>query len=418
MAADEFVNAIETLPTTLLDRQQSMKALTSKLIGRAPSAASALHAGEPPSVGSAREAALGTPAEAAAAASAEPPCAAEAAETTEAAETAEAAEAAEAAEEAEVTELIEMISRTSVLSSRRPVHRSGRRRRLSGERQREERGGGGPKAADIGPGWNSTPHRNRPRSLKGLNSMTDEPWKASEELNFGRDAHIEWTAQHKNLYRSGVRPLAAESVRDIEASASKKSELMGNRLLTRQARQAAVKQRAELAALRAARRAEEAALAAELERMRKRWEDELRREAQAEDAAVAAAVREEQRRRVAEAAAAAEAAEAALRAEADEAERVKLRELAESKAEAATRARAGKEEEAAERARAAAARSAQKGIKLKPKGAKFKPSASIDTPDGTPKLTPKSAKKRKEEFLHRSVASQRMSQKHGSRANA
>ena len=96
MAADEFVNAIETLPTTLLDRQQSMKALTSKLIGRAPSAASALHAGEPPSVGSAREAALGTPAEAAAAASAEPPCAAEAAETTEAAETAEAAEAAEA----------------------------------------------------------------------------------------------------------------------------------------------------------------------------------------------------------------------------------------------------------------------------------------------------------------------------------
>lgn len=212
------------------------------------------------------------------------------------------------------------------------------------------------KKHDIGPGWDFTPHRNRPSVLRGLNTVTNEPWKRAEDLNYGRDAHIEWRTTHKNLLgRSSAAPV--ETLDEVEAEALRKSELMGNRLLQEQTKQAKARRRAKAAAVRARRRAEEEARAAEMEARRSEVEAELRRAAHAEDAELVAELA--RRRREAEA----EAKEEARR----RAEEEKLREEAEAKAKeeaaAARAAKARKDEEAEKKAKAkaAAAAAAAKG---------------------------------------------------------
>ena len=93
--------------------------------------------------------------------------------------------------------------------------------------------------------------------LKGLQTITDEPWKRSEDLNYGRDAHIEWSRSHFNLVNSGAVDLNFFS--EIESEAINKSEAMGNRLLQQQRRKEAARRRAREAAIRAEQRAEEEA---------------------------------------------------------------------------------------------------------------------------------------------------------------
>jgi len=284
----------------------------------------------------------------------------------------------------EVTELVALLSMPSQhgVSKRAPLHR------------REEK----KKVTDIGPGWNSTPHRSRPKALRGLNSTTEEPWTRSEVLNYGSDAYIEWRTNHKSLYRSGGVP--EHSLVGIESSTSKKSEAMGNRQLNRQARQLAARKRAELAALKAAQRAEEEAWAAELQVMRKAWEAELVRQAQAEDKVLVEAI--ERQRRLEAAAAAEVAAAEAARVEAEEAaqlsETKKAKERDAEEALRVDRARIAKEKEAAQAAQANKGKAAASkgGVQFESKG------------------KPSPAKKKnadKESFMHRSVASQRASQK-------
>jgi len=287
----------------------------------------------------------------------------------------------ESPEAREVNELVELLARDSLHSpSKRSLVR-GRRRQPTRLMSAPEDIGKGTKTGDIGPGWNSTPHRNRPTALRGLNSVSDEPWKRSEELNYGRDAHIEWRTNHKNLYRHGAVP--DETFSHLQDTASQKSQQMGNRLLNRQARQAAAKRRAELAAIKAAHRAEEEAMLLQLEGLRQEWEVMMVDEARAEDEALERKQREQravQERLEAQAKAVqeAEAADAAWLA-ADERLRLEAEEGA------------ALERQAEERRQADAVRFDD--VKAK----------SRET-------------RKKEAFMHRSVASQRMSVKTGSKA--
>ena len=168
---------------------------------------------------------------------------------------------------------------------------------------------------------------------------TDEPWKRCEELNYGRDLHIEWRTNHQALDRSGMVPDDID--KGIEQLASKKSEQLGNRLLTLEAKREASKRRAELAAMRAAERAEMEARAAALEELRASISAKLVQEATAADAAIEEEL-ERERRRQAEAAAKAAAAAAA------EAKRVAEEAAAAAKAAVAEAEARRKEEERAE----------------------------------------------------------------------
>ena len=154
---------------------------------------------------------------------------------------------------------------------------------------------------------------------------TDEPWKRCEELNYGRDLHIEWRTNHQALYRSGMVPDDID--KGIEQLASTKSEQLGNRLLTLEAKREASKRRAELAAMRAAERDE--------------MEEKLVQEAAAADAAIEEELERERRRQV-------EAAAKAAAAAAAEAKRVAEEAAAAAKAAAAEEAERRKEEERAE----------------------------------------------------------------------
>ena len=237
-------------------------------------------------------------------------------------------------EAAEVDELVELIERTSLHAPSKRTPLSTRHRKRKGESSSSAA-----PASDIGPGWNSTIHRNRPRGLRGIVPSTDEPWKRCEELNYGRDLHIEWRTNHQALYRSGMVPDDID--KGIEQLASKKSEQMGNRLLTLEAKREASKRRAELAAMRAAERAEMEARAAALEELRASISAKLVQEATAADAAIEEEL-ERERRRQAEAAAKAAAAAAA------EAKRLAEEAAAAAKAAVAEAEARRKEEERAE----------------------------------------------------------------------
>ena len=237
-------------------------------------------------------------------------------------------------EAAEVDELVELIERTSLHAPSKRTPLSTRHRKRKGESSSSAA-----PASDIGPGWNSTIHRNRPRGLRGIVPSTDEPWKRCEELNYGRDLHIEWRTNHQALYRSGMVPDDID--KGIEQLASKKSEQLGNRLLTLEAKREASKRRAELAAMRAAERAEMEARAAALEELRLKVQAKLVEEARAADAAIEEEL-ERERRRQAEAAAKAAAAAAA------EAKRLAEEAAAAAKAAVAEAEARRKEEEQAE----------------------------------------------------------------------
>ena len=257
------------------------------------------------------------------------------------------------AEVSEVSELIAMIEHSPMhhAASKRPPLRT----RTDGSVAKKGLPGAPGKAL---PEWDSTPHRNRPIALRGLNSVSDEPWKRSEELNFGADAHIEWAHSHKNLVISGMVPV--ESIFDYENAARKKSESMGNRLLRQQKRKLAAERRARAEAIEAARRAEEERLAAELEARRAEVEAALVRIARAEDAEV------EQRLREA-------AAAAAARRRAEEEERQRLEEVR----------RQEEEEEKLQAARAAEEQRAAKFTKEREEAAK-KAAATKRTAGGSP----------------------------------
>ena len=227
----------------------------------------------------------------------------------------------------EVNELMKMISHGS--PSKRP-----NRPRVTNQPHRYQ-------SKSIGPGWDSTPHRNRPRALKGLVPTTEEPWMRSEYLNM--DPELEFVTTHTHLMDAGK--LSPRSLAAFKAHADSQAERMGNRLLQQKRRKEIAERRARIEAVRAARREEEARIAAELEARRQGVERELIREAEALDAEIRAEV-ERQRRAAAQA-----AAEAAAR-EAEERE----------KAEAEERAR---EEEAQKVAAAAAARKAERAEQQK-----------------------------------------------------
>ena len=137
-------------------------------------------------------------------------------------------------EASEVSELLEMISRGS--PSKRP------------QKPRFH----SPAPSSIGPGWDSTPHRNRPRALKGLVVQSDEPWLKSEILNM--DPELEFVTTHANLINHGQ--LTPKSLAAFKSQASLKSESMGNRLLRQQRKKEEAERRAKLEAIRAAERAE------------------------------------------------------------------------------------------------------------------------------------------------------------------
>lgn len=228
--------------------------------------------------------------------------------------------AAEAAESTEVDELVAMMS-LGGSPSKRPNRRVVQRFKQN---------------KSIGPGWDSTPHRNRPRALKGLVPTTEEPWMRSEILN--GDPELEFVTTHAHLMDHGK--LSPRTLKAFKAQADSKAESMGNRLLQQKRKKEVMERKARVEAVRAARREEEARIAAELEARRQHVERELIREAEALDAEIRAEIERERR------AAARAAAEAAAR-EAEERE----------KAEAEERAR---EEAAQKAAEAAAAKKAEK----------------------------------------------------------
>ena len=205
---------------------------------------------------------------------------------------------------AEVRELVAMITSSSKHSNSKRLPLRARARAAAAVPA--------PKISDR-PAWDSTPHRNRPRVLKGQGSITNEPWKRSEDLNYGRDAHIEWSRTHFNLVNSGAVGLNFFS--EIESEAINKSESMGNRLLQQQKRKEAARQRAREAAIRAEQKAEAEAREVAREAKRVEVEELLAREAKAEDIALKAEMERQRLQAEAEAAAAAAAAEAARLAE-------------------------------------------------------------------------------------------------------
>ena len=203
----------------------------------------------------------------------------------------------------EVNELLAMMSRGSRMGGS-PSRRTGSPSRRTPKRKQKQLD-----RADVGPGWNSTPHRNRPIVLRGQKSVTDEPWKRSEQLNM--DPHGDWEAAHPRLIGSGK--LSSEILAHLAADERKKSEAMGNRLIHLQKRKDAAQRAAKAAAARAAERAEAAAQEAAREAARKGLEAAMVEQARQEDETIRVEI--ERRRLEAAAAAAAAAAEAARHAE-------------------------------------------------------------------------------------------------------
>jgi len=234
-----------------------------------------------------------------------------------------------------------------------------------------------PDSRAIGPGWDFTPHRNRPRSLVGLKPVTSEPWTRSELLNM--DAHLELEAAHRNLLNSGV--VCPNTLKASEAAFKQQSEAMGNRLIRQQKRKEAAARRAKVEAIRAAQREAELVRQAELERQRASIEDTLVREAQAEDSALIRELKrlEEEAAAVAAAEAAAEAARNAEEERAREEAEARQREEQDAEKQAKEKAKerevlkkqASASKKKAQQAIQAAKQSpssAAKGKKVKPRG--------------------------------------------------
>ena len=300
-------------------------------------------------------------------------------------------------EASEMSELVEMFCRPTMRhadsarapSSKRLLHRQNtlaassdfdlaarpRSREVSNRSSRADGGGGAASSADIGPGWDSRPHRNRPKVLYGLNSIKPEPWTRSEDLNFGRDAHIEWSTAHRNLVQTAGEGLA-QNLDKIEADALKRSELMGNRLLQQQKRREQGQRHEKFVAKQEQRRAHAAARAAGMEAMRQEIEARLLREAQEEEALNEE--QEKQRREVQEAEEAAAAAAVAEEVKRADEEQRKLAETLKRKLEAKAAARAeaaarkaggaGAERDVSPRPRPAVPRSKGDDVKGKSKG--------------------------------------------------
>ena len=134
-------------------------------------------------------------------------------------------------ESEEVGELLALLASEPHSPSKRPVPKQ---RAATEEKRRAA------KPAWSPPAWDSTPHRNRPRLLRGLRPTNDEPWMRSETLNM--DPALEWVATHSNLIRSGSVP--HKLVADLQAEAHSKADHMGNRLIQQQKRKAAAERRA------------------------------------------------------------------------------------------------------------------------------------------------------------------------------
>ena len=238
--------------------------------------------------------------------------------------------------------------------------------------------GKSPDSRAIGPGWDFTPHRNRPRSLVGLKPVTSEPWTRSELLNM--EPHLEMESAHRNLLNSGI--VSQKTLMAAEAAFKEQSEAMGNRLIRQQKRKEAAARRAKAEAIRAAEREAELAREAELEAQRALIDDALVREARAEDealgrelkrlaeeaAAVAAAAAEAEAARKAEEERVKEEAEAQLREE-QEAERrtkekAKERDVLKKQASASKK----KAQQGIQAAKQSPANTPAKGKKVKPRG--------------------------------------------------
>ena len=297
----------------------------------------------------------------------------------------------------EVGELLAMLASEPHSPSKRPIPKQ---RAATEEKRRASAG-----KTWSPPAWDSTPHRNRPRLLRGLRPTNDEPWMRCETLNMNPAA--EWMASHSNLIRSGSVP--HKLVADLHAEANLKAEHMGNRLMQQQKRKAAAERKAAREAQRAAQRAEEEAIAAALEEMRRELEAEMLREAQAAEERIRL---ELERLRL--------EAEAAAKAAAEEAARLEEEERLRQEMEAAKKEKA-KQEAAERKAKAAALIAAPKkpttgggfGSKLPPAKAApaAKPAAETpaaakakakvgaaaapkaETPASAPKAPPKKAKK-------------------------
>lgn len=138
--------------------------------------------------------------------------------------------------------------------------------------------GKSPDSRAIGPGWDFTPHRNRPRSLVGLKPVTSEPWTRSELLNM--EPHLEMESAHRNLLNSGI--VSQKTLMAAEAAFKEQSEAMGNRLIRQQKRKEAAARRAKAEAIRAAEREAELAREAEPEAARKAEEERVKEEAEAQ----------------------------------------------------------------------------------------------------------------------------------------